>query len=279
VARSSRTYARDARGRFASTPGGGSRRPAGGLPKRQPRKAGSPPPKRRGLVTQRAAVRRSAAKLRGKDPADQSLSGTLSRRAQKGAVTRASNRLQAAQQGGRQRVRPGATQGVIRPIKSKGSASSKAKSLRERAAKLEARGNGLMGGGRRDGATVNVPISSRARSGAIDAGLRGLELTRKAATLRNRADRIEERAAQSAAKAKREAAKPKRTRTPESMRLSRAKQIERRRGWSLNPAGSWGRPESIDRMAANAARTQQRALAFYAAESKARRSRRPRRPR
>jgi hypothetical protein len=71
---------------------------------------------------------------------------------------------------------------------------------------------------------------------------------------------------------------PKRTRTPESLRVSRAKGIEKRRGWSLNPAGSWDRPESIDRMAANAARTQQRALAFYAAESKARRSRRPRRP-
>jgi len=115
VARSSRTYARDARGRFASTPGGGSRKPTGGLPKRQPRKTGSPPPKRRGLVTQRAAVRRSAAKLRGKDPADQSLSGTLSRRAQKGAVTRAQNRLAAAEQSGRRRVRAAAQPGIVRP--------------------------------------------------------------------------------------------------------------------------------------------------------------------
>lgn len=114
MARSSRTYARDARGRFASTPGGTSRKPTGGLPKRQPRKAGSPPPKRRGLVTQRAAVRRSAAKLRGKDPADQSRSGTLSRRAQKGAVTRAQNRLAAAEQSGRRRVRTAAP-GVLRP--------------------------------------------------------------------------------------------------------------------------------------------------------------------
>jgi len=113
VARSSRTYARDARGRFASTPGS-SRKSTGGLPKRQPRKAGSPPPKRRGLVTQRAAVRRSAALLRGKDPADQSLSGTLSRRAQKGAVTRASNRLAAAQESGRRRIRTAAQPGVLR---------------------------------------------------------------------------------------------------------------------------------------------------------------------
>jgi hypothetical protein len=115
VARSSRTYTRDSRGRFASTPGSGSRKPTGGLPKRQPRKVGSPPPKRRGLVTQRAAVRRSAAKLRGNDPADQSLSGTLSRRAQRGALTKAQNRLAAAQQSGRRRIQSGVAQGVIRP--------------------------------------------------------------------------------------------------------------------------------------------------------------------
>jgi hypothetical protein len=274
-----RSYTRDARGRFASTPGGSARK-AVKLPAPARRTAGSKPQKRRGLLIQRSAAAASKRKLKGLDPADQSLSGSLKRRAQKGAVTRASNRLQAAQQSGRRRIRPGARQGIVRPVKAKDPVSSRAKALRERAARLDARGNDLMGGGRRDGATVNVPISSRARSGAIDAGLRGLELTRKAATLRNRADRIEERAAQSAAKAEREAARPKRTRTPESMRLSRAKQIERRRGWSLNPAGSWDRPESIDRMAANAARTQQRALAFYAAESKARRSRKaPRKPR
>jgi len=113
MARSRRSYARDSRGRFASTPGGPARA-ASGLPKRQARKMGAPPPRRRGLVTQRAAVRRSAAKLKGLD-ASGSYSGALKQRGQRAAVTRAANRLQAAQQSGRRRLRPGAQQGVIRP--------------------------------------------------------------------------------------------------------------------------------------------------------------------
>lgn len=72
-----------------------------------------PPPRRRGLVTQRAAVRRSAAKLKGLD-ASGSYSGALKQRGQRAAVTRAGNRLQAAQQSGRRRLQAGAQQGVIR---------------------------------------------------------------------------------------------------------------------------------------------------------------------
>ncbi len=113
MARSSRTYARDARGRFASTPGGGKKAPSG-LPRRQPRKAGTPPPKRRGLVTQRAAVRRASAKLKGLDTSG-SYSGALKQRAQKGAVTRAGNRLAAAEQSGRRRIRTAAQPGIVRP--------------------------------------------------------------------------------------------------------------------------------------------------------------------
>jgi hypothetical protein len=112
MARSRRSYTRDSRGRFASTPGGPARA-ASGLPKRQARKMGTPPPRRRGLVTQRAAVRRSTAKLKGLD-ASGSYSGALKQRGQRAAVTRAANRLQAAQQSGRRRLRAGAQQGVIR---------------------------------------------------------------------------------------------------------------------------------------------------------------------
>ncbi len=104
---------RDSRGRFASTPGGGKKAPSG-LPKRSPRKAGTPPPKRRGLVTQRAAVRRASAKLKGLDTSG-SYSGALRQRGQKAAVTRAGNQLKAAEATGRRRIAGGKVQGVVRP--------------------------------------------------------------------------------------------------------------------------------------------------------------------
>jgi hypothetical protein len=82
------SYVRDNSGRFASTPGGGP-------PKR------STPASRRaarakvtgGTLGARSSVRRSRAKLAAKNPADRSLRGSLSLRAQKGAVTRGANRL------------------------------------------------------------------------------------------------------------------------------------------------------------------------------------------
>lgn len=82
------SYVRDNSGRFASTPGGGP-------PKR------STPASRRaarakvtgGTLGARGSLRRSRAKLAGKNPADRSLQGTLSLRAQRGAVTRGANRL------------------------------------------------------------------------------------------------------------------------------------------------------------------------------------------
>jgi hypothetical protein len=64
-------------------------------------------------VSQRAAVRRSAAKLKALD-ASGSYSGALKQRGQRAAVTRAANRLKAAEQSGRRRLRAGAQQGVIR---------------------------------------------------------------------------------------------------------------------------------------------------------------------
>jgi hypothetical protein len=66
-------------------------------------------------VTQRAAVKSTKAKLAAKDPADRSIKGTLSRRSQKGAVTKANKALAAAQQSGR--VRLSGRSGVLRPGK------------------------------------------------------------------------------------------------------------------------------------------------------------------
>jgi hypothetical protein len=111
-----RSYTRDARGRFASTPGGSARK-AVKLPAPARRTAGSKPQKRRGLLIQRSAAAASKRKLKGLDPADQSLSGSLKRRAQKGAVTRTANRLKAAESGGRRRIRTAAQPGVVRPGK------------------------------------------------------------------------------------------------------------------------------------------------------------------
>lgn len=159
-------------------------------------------------------------------------------------------------------LKPGAISGKTKPAV----AQSRAQQLRQRAAGLEQRGNALMGGGRQDRAAVNVSLNSRARSNETNAGFRGLEMSRTAAGLRGKADRIEQRAAQSSAKALREAAKPKRTRSVESLRASRAKQIEKRRSITTNPAGE--RPAAAAKMAANAARTQQRATAFLKAGGK-----------
>ena len=113
-----RTYHRDSRGRFASGGGGGGGsggRKAARLPAPVRRTVGSAPPKRRGLLLQRGAVASSKRKLAGMDPGDKSIKGTLSRRSQKGAVTRAQRQLQAAQQGGR--VRLSGRAGVLRPGK------------------------------------------------------------------------------------------------------------------------------------------------------------------
>jgi hypothetical protein len=110
-----RTYKRDSNGRFAGGGGGSGGRRGAKLPAPAARKVGSAPQRRRGLVTQRAAVKAAKGKLAAKDPADRSIKGTLSRRSQKGAVTKANKALAAAQQGGR--VRLSGRSGVIRPGK------------------------------------------------------------------------------------------------------------------------------------------------------------------
>jgi hypothetical protein len=80
-----RTYVRDSRGRFAGTPGGGAQAKGGTL-------------------GARSSLKKSRSKLASKDSADQSLRGTLSRRSQKGAVTRGSKALKEAKASSRARL-------------------------------------------------------------------------------------------------------------------------------------------------------------------------------
>jgi hypothetical protein len=109
-----RTYKRDSRGRFASGGGsGGGRKSAKPvtLPARKPGGKSSG-----GHLLKRQAVKDAKAKLAKMDSADRSYSGTLRRRAQKAAVTRASNALKAAKQGGKVRLSGRSERsGVIRP--------------------------------------------------------------------------------------------------------------------------------------------------------------------
>lgn len=115
-----RTYVRDSAGRFASTPGSAAK------------KAAKSQSGRTSTLQARSSLKRSRAKLAAKDKADETLQGTLGRRAQKGAVTRGSKKLagvkvasQARISGGRRGVigkpkglKPGApkkTTGTFRP--------------------------------------------------------------------------------------------------------------------------------------------------------------------
>jgi len=101
------SYVRDNSGRFASTPGGGPPKRSTPASRRAAR-----PKVTGGTLGARGSLRRSRAKLAGKNPADRSLQGTLSLRAQKGAVTRGANRLGKARAAST--VRMAARAGVIR---------------------------------------------------------------------------------------------------------------------------------------------------------------------
>jgi len=121
---------------------------------------------------------------------------------------------------------------------------------------------------RPDMAQVNIKGRFTGQAGkrydaALSQTARAVEAAQRAALMKPKAQVKAERAARAEAKKIAAAAKPKRVRTPQSLRMSRAKQVQKRRGISMNPAG-W-RPEAAGRMAANAQRTQERALAFYGA--------------
>lgn len=94
-----RTYVRDANGRFASTPGGGSKSLAAA------RKAARPTSGRKGTLQARTSLKKSRNKLASHDPADQRLTTALSVKAQKGAVTRGIKKLNAAKDTARTKLR------------------------------------------------------------------------------------------------------------------------------------------------------------------------------
>jgi hypothetical protein len=118
---------------------------------------------------------------------------------------------------------------------------------------------------RPDTAQANIPMRG-ARGRQLDASIsravKEVEAAQRARLMKSKEQVRAETAARKTAREAAAAAKPKRApRSAQSLRLSRAKQVEKRRSININnPAGR--RPEAAGRMAANAARTQQRALAF-----------------
>ena len=121
---------------------------------------------------------------------------------------------------------------------------------------------------RPDMAQVNIKGRFSGQAGkrfdaSIDRAVKQTKAAQTAALMKPKAQVRAERAARAEANRAAQAAKPKRTRSVESLRASRAKQIEKRRSITTNPAGE--RASAAAKMAANAARTQQRAAAFYKA--------------
>jgi hypothetical protein len=95
-------YVRDNSGRFASTPGGG---PSKSSPAAV-RKAAKAATLKGGSLAARTSLKRSKAKMASIDKADQSLKTSLSKRAQKGAVTRSQKAARAAIKSSRKRIEP-----------------------------------------------------------------------------------------------------------------------------------------------------------------------------
>jgi hypothetical protein len=125
---------------------------------------------------------------------------------------------------------------------------------------------------RGDTAEANIPMKGR-RGKQLDASIskaaKQVKAAETARLIKPKAQRKSERAAKAEAKRQTAAAKPKRVRSAESLRVSRAKRITKERSISLNPAGNT--QKGAGRMAANAKRTQERALAFYKGKPKRRR--------
>ncbi len=244
---------RDSRGRFASTPGGGKKAPSG-LPKRSPRKAGTPPPKRRGLVTQRAAVRRASAKLKGLDTSG-SYSGALRQRGQKAAVTRAGNQLKAAEATGRRRIAGGKVQGVVRPG-SRTSASPKGQ--------RSPLGPEQIAGARKRASETPVAFVKRKMS-AVQSRLSQLseQRMRLETNLNRRRGRLEGDARKQAAKElKKTKASISRLRDAEKKYADDAVKAKDRRSWEI-AARTRGKAPANERTARNRLETMQRRVRYY----------------
>ena len=102
-----RTYVRDGRGRFASTPGGAAK------------KAAKSTSGRASTLAARTSLRRSRAKAKTKDLTDDRLTTALSTRAQKAAVTRGSRSLRAAKAASKQQLPAQRRQGTLSKSKAK----------------------------------------------------------------------------------------------------------------------------------------------------------------
>ena len=253
-----RTYKRDSNGRFAggggSSGGGGGKRPAAKSVSRGVNRltrdnagkitsvGGSGATARGGRLKTAAGNKRAmqTAKVSGSRPA-----GTM-----KGKIKRD----------------PGAAGKV-----GQGKAAPKLSGIATVGAKLATRDKAT---GRGDRAEANIKGRFSGQTGKrMDASIDRAVKQVKAANIARFADMKPkgqvkaERAANAEAKRQAAAANPKRVRSAESLRMSRAKQVEKRRGMNIsNPAGE--RQDSAGRMAANAARTQQRATAFLKAKAK-----------
>jgi hypothetical protein len=122
---------------------------------------------------------------------------------------------------------------------------------------------------RGDTAEANIPMKGR-RGKQLDASIskaaKQVKAAETARLMKPKAQRKSERAAKAESKRQAAAATPKRVRSAESLRVSRAKRITKERSISLNPAGNT--QKGAGRMAANAKRTQDRALAFYKGNAK-----------
>ena len=119
---------------------------------------------------------------------------------------------------------------------------------------------------RPDLAQVNIKGRFTGQAGkrmdaSIDRAVKQVKAVERARLMKPKEQVKAEQAARTQSRKQAEATRPKRVRSAESMRASRARQITKRRSISMNPAG-W-RYEASSRMAANAERTQKRALNFY----------------
>ncbi len=148
--------------------------------------------------------------------------------------------------------------------KPKGLAPQSARSLRTGVAVNRMRGINAKTD-RPDIAAQHIPGRFKGQAGkrldaSIDRAAKQVKASEQARLMKPKAQVRAERAARAKSNRQAAAAKPKRTRTAESQRMSRAKQVEKRRSITTNPAGE--RASAAANMAANAARTQQRAIAF-----------------
>lgn len=239
-----RRYNRDSRGRFASGGGGGgSRRPAP-----------------RGIS-------------RGTNRLTRDNSGRITSVGGDGATARGGRlRTASGNQRATQTARISGGRAAGTTAKPRGLKPESSRKLRTGVAVNRMRSINERMGNRPDIAEQNIRGRFRGQAGKrfdarIDRAVKQVKAAQTAALMKPKAQVKAERAAAAEAKRQAAAAKPKRTRTPESLRMSRAKQIEKRRSITTNPAGE--RASSAAKMAANAARTQERATAFLKAGGKA----------